>query len=120
MASPLISAARLRAVYVMLQAFKPFSEWKLPPSSEVKFGTFPEVNPLAFYGCEDRHEIRFSSARVWNLYQVTVTMAHEMAHLKQNLRGKLPDAEAKHHNAEFHRICQRICQELGFPPEDIS
>lgn len=118
--SKLVTVKRLRAIYAFLIQFPPFDRWGMPSAGEVVFELSRESDPLAEYFHEKgKHHIRFSAVRAWSLPSLVSVMAHEAAHLKQNLRGELPNSEHKHHNAAFHRIALRVCEHLGFNRDDF-
>ncbi len=118
--SSLVTVRRLRGLYALLLTFPPFDRWGLPKAESVKFETTASNEMWAVYYSEGgRHTISFSTTRLWSMQLLVSTMAHEMAHLKQELAGRLPHEEGKHHNAYFHKLAQRVCEKLGFDREDF-
>jgi hypothetical protein len=116
----LVTPKRLRGIYAMLLLFPPFDRWRLPAADKVKFELVPQVTNWAEYLYEDGvYHLFFSSTRLWSLPFLVSTMAHEMCHMRQEQRGKLPADDSLHHNAEFHRIARIVCERLGFPREDF-
>lgn len=114
----LATPKRLRAIYELLVLFPPFVRWALPKSDRVRFEVFPEADPYGEFVAEgERLTIRISTALHWTLPALIMTMAHEMAHLRQHLKGRLPNDHQKSHNAEFYRAARSICQALGLDAE---
>lgn len=114
----LATPRRLRAIYEFLVLFPPFARWQLPESGRIRFEVFPQADPYGEFTVEgERMCIRVSTALHWTLPTLIVTVAHEMAHLRQHMRGRLPGDMGNAHNAEFHRAARLICQHLGFDGE---
>lgn len=104
----------LEAAYDFLRALPPFSGWRLPVGDEIEF----RVTRATDYSglCHrDRWCITLSDAKHGHLITLLITMAHEMLHLRQILRGEdRPDVE---HNEAFKRTARRISEIHGFDPQ---
>lgn len=104
-----ITPETVKAVYQCLLAFPPFSRWNLP--SKVVF----VVEPLkSMWGDFDpnTHTIRVSTLKVTTFLSLVIVVAHEMAHLKQDIDGRWPAKDA--HNAHFNRLAGKICKHFPF------
>lgn len=108
-----LTAGILRATYDRLRMFKPFNRWDLPPGSNIKFTMVESVDFIA-RASDKPLTIEFSKPRSWTLATLDRTMAHEMIHIRQLVKGTLGKSEDSHHNREFHRMSQPICKELEF------
>ena len=109
-----VTPKRLAAVYDMLRVFPPFSKWRLPPGSEVKFHVGRSKKYEALWWIDgDRHHIEITKPKHGHLVTLVASMAHEMLHVQQRLAGTETRAE---HNAEFDRLKLRVCKALGFDP----
>jgi hypothetical protein len=106
-----LTPARLAAVYDMLRAFPPFSAWKLPPASEVRFKLSQMKHCHAAYQAGDPHEITLNPPLHYHLDTVVASMAHEMIHLGQELRGRATRAQ---HNADYRKTATAICKRYGW------
>lgn len=107
-----LTPERLAGVYEMLRAFPPFSGWRLPPASAVKFHVLKTDKWHADWWIEgDTHHIRVSEKKHAHLASVVSSMAHEMLHVRQ----RITKTETKgDHNEEFMRLAKRVCSTLGF------
>lgn len=104
-----LTPSRIAAVYAMLREMPPFCRWKLPAPSEVKFGVIRTDRWYADHGCHGgRHVIRVSQAKHHTLDGLVRTVAHEVIHMHQSMRGT--ETKGAEHNAEFRRIAARVCQ----------
>lgn len=115
MVAPL-TPARLGAVYTMLAAFPPFSTWPLPPASDMRFKVARRKDCHGIYyaaskECGTPHEIVISGALHHHLDTVVASMAHEMIHLGQEVRGRANRAQ---HNADFRRVAAAVCRRYGW------
>jgi hypothetical protein len=111
----LVTPARLRAIYVMLQHVPPFDRWNLPPVGNIKFEILRDETLGEFSLDErDRFCVGINADTHTTLAQVVETMAHELVHIRQEQLGRLPFDHAKQHNAEFRRMARHVCRALGF------
>lgn len=111
----LVTPARLRAVYTMLLAFPPFNRWDMPKPETIKFELLADADHGEYSINEkDRVCIAVNPDTHLTLLQVCESVAHEMCHVRQDAKGRLPDIEAKHHNTEFRRLARLVCRNLGF------
>lgn len=107
-----ITKERLAAVYEMLRSWPPFSRWKLPHSSEVKFHVIRSKTDFGRWWIDgDRHHVEISEKLHGAMLGLVMTMAHEMIHMRQRIARTETRAE---HNAEFHRLAKRVCAIHGF------
>ena len=101
---------RLAAVYDMLRAFPPFSSWRMPSGSEVRFKLSKMKDCHAMYQAGDPHEITLSLPLHYHLDTVVSSMAHEMIHLGQEIRGRATTAQ---HNSDYRKTAETICKRYG-------
>lgn len=103
-----LSPEHLAHMYECLRQLPPFTEWKLPESDAVKFRT-PAITD---YG-EFRYPniITVSSMKHGHFDRLMETLAHEMVHYAQALKGT--DNKAQH-NADFKRRAKRVCSFFGW------
>lgn len=104
---------RLAGVYEMLRAFPPFSSWKLPPASLVKFQTLKTDRWHADWWIEgSTHHVRVSTKKHYHLSSLTESMAHEMIHVRQRINKT--ETKGADHNAAFLKDAKRVCKAFGF------
>lgn len=114
----LVTPKRMRAVYGMLSQFPPFNRWSLPAPDRVRFYLISELKDEGGYNESDgRHEIGVNPDLVHTMERLVRTVAHEMAHMKQEINGRRPGSKDEQHNREFHRLKRIICRDLGFDTE---
>ena len=106
-----ITPESIAALYDALRQFQPFKGWNLPESDEVEFHVTQERSVYGTYHFGEAHAITVSEAVVGHWSTLTETMAHEMIHLHQSIRGTQSKAE---HNHEFKRLAIRVCKAFGF------
>lgn len=102
----------LRAIYDMLKTARPFARWSLPESSEITFQVTRSKSDAAEYVFDGDHYIRVSKEHNGHLTTMIVSVAHEMCHLAQVIRGGNPA-----HNKSFNRLAKSVCQHMGFDPK---
>lgn len=106
----------LAGAYEYLRTTPPFRRWKLPHADEVRFRVSATISPRAFYlydrAKDPPHEIVLSAKRHGTTHSIMETMAHEMLHLHQELRGTAH--HNNQHNAEFHHLNKRLCAYHGW------
>ena len=97
----------------MLRSFPPFSRWNLPPADEVEIRTPQRSDVLGEWSKWEggHHIITISSKSHGHLITLIQTVAHEMIHAYQDIKGTSNRAQ---HNAEFKRLAAQVCRVLGF------
>ena len=108
-----IKAEHCAAAYDLLRVLPPFNKWKLPPASEVRFRVVRTEHQAEWYMVGEKHCIDVSAKKHTHIHSLVMTVAHEMLHVHQRIKGSETKAE---HNAEFHRLAKRVCLRLGFDP----
>lgn len=107
-----LSAELLAAGYDYLRTTDPFIGWKLPKSGRIKFAVIKDPRRFADFGVENGvPTIRVSTARNGHTNTLLSTVAHEMIHAHQYLKGLETKGE---HNADFKRRAARVCSAHGF------
>lgn len=109
----------LQAAYNFLCKTPPFSNWKMPPGSDVKFIVGKATDCFAHYQWDgNRHTITVSSKAVAYTGTLMDSMAHELIHLhlwKTGLESKR--SGSRYHNAAFKKFAARVCKYHGFDPK---
>lgn len=113
----LVTVKRMRAIYTMLLAFPPFDRWDMPPADQVRFFVLRDLRAMGVYNSGDKHHIGIHPDTHWTLHTFVATMAHEMAHMRQEIIGKRPATKDEQHNRAFYAIARQICTKLGLDPE---
>lgn len=101
----------LERTYARLCVTPPFNKWKLPDANDVEFHVTRHRDRAG--DCVDAGHawvIRVSEVFHDSLATVDVTMAHEMAHIKQR-RSKPGERE---HGRYFQSLAKRICKVHGW------
>ena len=106
-----ITPGGVAALYDALRQFQPFKDWNLPAADEVEFHVVREKKVYGTYHFGDAHVITISEKVCGHWSTLTGTVAHEMIHLHQSIRGTTSKAE---HNHEFRRLALQVCQAFGF------
>lgn len=106
-----VTEDRIRDAYLYLRTLPPFSRWALPPAGECNFGLL-HGSDHAEYLKDGKHWIRVNAATHITLMETLRTVAHEMCHLRQQLRNGVMPAEP--HNAEFRRLRKSVCAAMGW------
>ena len=101
-----ITPQHVAAVYEMLRQFKPFDRWKLPEAETVGFHV-KAIRDHGLYWYDNGHNITVSSLLVDSPHSLLDVTAHEVIHMRQQLRG-----EKLNHNSEFRRLSQQVCREF--------
>ena len=106
-----LTSRHVRATYDCFRNLPPFDRWRLPEhvefrvtSSRQVYGTYQLVR--------GKHRITISRHNVKCFQALTITVAHEMLHLRQELTGTCN--ERSQHNRDFVRLAKRVCKVLGF------
>jgi len=114
----LVTVRRIRAVYKMLCEFPPFNRWRLPDASVVKFQLIQSLLSEGEYNCDEgKHSIGVNPHLIHKTDYLLYVIAHEMAHMKQELNGRRPGSKDEQHNREFYRIKRLVCRDLGLDVE---
>lgn len=101
----IVTPDSLKGAYDFLRVCKPFDKWKLPESDDVKFHVIRARGVMGEFLAPN--SIRVSAHSCRSIETTLMTMAHEMIHLYQYIRGTETRGE---HNAEFHRLADRVCK----------
>lgn len=102
----------IRQCYLFLKQVHPFSNWELPPPGECEFGLLSGGHH-AEYIRDGKHFIIVNPDTHIALNDLLMSVAHEMVHLRQELKGRLPE-KGDGHNAEFRRLAKQVCASLGW------
>ena len=108
-----LSSRQVRAAYELLRTLPPYCRWGLPKPEQIRFAVSNRKGEYGRYeydGCA--HSIEISRRNVKNLHALTITMAHEVLHLRQQLAGTSSDRYQ--HNRDFMRLAKHVCRVLGF------
>jgi hypothetical protein len=108
-----VTPAHIKAAYTLLRALPPFKRWRLPPPEALRFTLLTDVHAHAEFAAGRRHCISINADTHITLLQLTESVAHEMIHLRQELRGWL-SVRGDGHNAHFRRMRKQVCHALGF------
>jgi hypothetical protein len=116
----LVTRPRIKAIYTMLRLLPPFCRWGLPEPDAIKF-TICNGTHHGMYSVDekDRINIEINPYTHITLFMLTMTIAHEMVHIRQDQLGQLPNSESKQHNKAFQRLARMVCKELGFEPTEF-
>ncbi len=98
----------LKAAYDLLLLTPPFKRWKMPPSSAINFSITRSINSRGSATGMDKIDI--SSRNIGRLDNLLMTMAHEMVHIYNHVKGHTRAA----HGKEFQRCADMICKHHGF------
>jgi hypothetical protein len=103
----------LAAAYDYLRLTAPFNRWKLPPSSKVKFRVTRSRKEAGWCDSTELQTgkicIGVSDTLHGHSASLLTTMAHEMCHIRQAIRG-----ENLTHGAGFCKLAAQICAKHGF------
>lgn len=101
----------LSASYDLLLLTPPFVRWKMPPSDEITFSITRSIDTRGFATGIDK--IGISERNVGRFETLLPTMAHEMVHVYNHVKGHNRSA----HGAEFQRCAALVCKYHGFDPK---
>jgi len=102
----------LASAYDFLRTTQPFRGWKLPESDDIGFHVVSDATMFGdFYLDGDIPTIRVSQTGIGHTNTLLATLAHEMLHLRQHLRG-----DKEYHGPRFKRAALSICRIHGFDP----
>jgi hypothetical protein len=98
-----------RAAYLLLLTTLPFRGWRLPPHEDVKFIVTNSYTKRGDYTYRNnRHELRVSKQMHETLHSLTMTVAHEMCHMKEMVDGVWRADVA--HSEYFCCLADRVCK----------
>jgi hypothetical protein len=106
-----ITPEAVAALYDALRQFQPFAGWNLPEADAIEFHVVRTRKVYGTYHYGDDHAITVSESVVGHWDTLSQTVAHEMIHLHQAMRGTQSKAE---HNHEFRRLAMQVCAAFGF------
>lgn len=110
-----LSIEMLESAYDYFRATPPFRRWNLPEPEDI---TFKVGKDPSCYGWFDKKKkkptIAISTALVGHTQTLMETMAHEMIHLHEDMRGWRRGGE---HSAAFRKWAQLVCKIHGFDPK---
>ncbi|MDB5550522.1 MAG: hypothetical protein JWL86_506 [Rhizobium sp.] len=100
----------MESVYETLRITSPFRGWRLPPGDDVVFSVLRTDSIEGDYLFErGQHRIRVSGTTHRTLHAVTMTVAHEMCHMRDQIKGV-----RSHHGGSFRRMADVVCRHHGF------
>lgn len=99
----------LENLYTLLRSTPPFNRWKLPEADAVGFVvTHSKERCGRFHGNgQEDNAIEISAALHETIPSVAITMAHEMVHLHEALKGRRGDVK---HGKFFHHCADLVCK----------
>lgn len=110
---PWLTPHILAAGYEYLRASPPFNSLGLPESDDIGFHVGRDTNKAADFGVEAGIPyIRLSEIHHGHTETVLASLAHEMIHLWQHLRG-----DREHHGPRFRAMRKKVCAIHGFDPK---
>lgn len=101
----------VETTYELLRMTPPFAKWKLPHADDVRFSILKTKDRSGDFALDEngRPHIRISYARHKTLHMLTMTLAHEMCHLRDHqLRV------TSGHGASFNKHADAVCKVHGF------
>lgn len=110
-----VTAETVRAVYVMLTAFPPFSRWSMPAADKLNFAVEPLVSRWGDFDPRSM-TLRISSARVSTYQSLLLAVCHEAVHVRQDMihwPAKDP------HNALFKKLASQVCKAFELDPANF-
>jgi hypothetical protein len=107
----------VESAYDFLRGTPPFKRWKLPVPDDVVFHVTGARSHMAAYAPDGKkgHQIYVSAKMVGHTDTLLKAVAHEMAHMRQQVMGDRSLA----HNANFFRLTARIAKYHGFDPKEL-
>jgi hypothetical protein len=109
----IVTPQAVAATWDMLRSVPPISRWNLPPADEVEFRTPQRADVHGEWTriIDGHHIVTISSRTNGHLITLIQTVAHEMIHAHQDIKGTSTRAQ---HNAQFRRLAAQVCRHLGF------
>lgn len=107
----------LKSAYAFLRETPPFRRWNLPAPGTVVFHVSKVRSHMAAYATEGvrDHHIYVSAKMVGHTDTLLKAVAHEMAHMRQQVMGD----RSLDHNANFFRLTALIAKYHGFDPKEL-
>lgn len=100
----------VEAIYELLRLTPPFKGWRLPHADEVEFTILRTKDFEGDYHFhKGRHVIRISHHKHKTLAFLTMTIAHEMIHMRDQILGV-----KSFHGKSFQRMADQVCRYHGF------
>lgn len=107
----------MERIYDLLRQTKPFRSWGLPDPDDVVFVVSRSPEYHGEYKCDDGvHEIRISGLRHKTLTTMTLTIAHEMCHMRDHMLGTPWNVE---HGRSFKKIAAQVCRAHSYDPANF-
>ena len=108
-----LTPENLAAAYAFLKTTMPFCRWRLPDADEVRFSVYRHQGFCGDYRfLKGRHHIRISETCIGRTVPLIAVMAHEMVHVKCQMRG-----DKSTHGAMLNRYGRIVCKHHGFDPK---
>lgn len=105
-----ITPEMVETSYELLRLTPPFKGWKLPHADEVLFSILKTKDRHGDYTFDaGKHHIRISYRRHKTLHALTMTLAHEMVHMRDQITGTHAE-----HGATFNKLADTVCKYHGF------
>jgi hypothetical protein len=108
-------------LYSALREMNVFSEYKLPPASQVDFVIVHDDSMCGQYEPPEKgepHIITISTARHSHLYPVLMTLCHEIIHMIVYMTSKKTDQYTSHKGL-FLKLQKRVAKMYGFDPKEL-
>jgi len=102
-----ITPAIIEAAYVLICETPPFRRWKLPSPDDLEFYAvpLPDNDQGELMKKQDgKYRITVNPNRHKTLRSMLETLAHEVAHIRQDQLGK-----KDHHGKSFQKLARQIC-----------
>ena len=109
----------VEGAYEYLRTSDPFRKFGLPEGDELGFRVTRHNDRAGHFRSEALpgkfHDFAISEIFVTTSRLLIETVAHEMIHLYQEIKGT--GSERVQHNAEFRRLARQVCSIHGFDPK---
>ena len=116
-----ITENSIAGLYSALSDMAIFDEYKLPPASRVDFVIVHDDSICGQYEPPEQgepHIITISTARHFHLYNVLVTLCHEMIHMCVYLDSPKTEKYTSHKGL-FLKLQKRVAKMYGFDPKEL-
>ena len=116
-----ITENSIAGLYSALSDMAIFDEYKLPPASRVDFVIVHDDSICGQYEPPEQgepHIITISTARHVHLYNVLVTLCHEMIHMCVYLDSPKTEKYTSHKGL-FLKLQKRVAKMYGFDPKEL-
>src|SRR5262249_50899009 len=107
-----LTPGMIEAAYELLRQTPPFRRWGLPDPDDLEFRAVPLPNDDQGELCkfpDGRLRLTVNPNRHKTIHSMIMTLAHEMAHMRQEQLKK-----KDHHGASFQRLADLVCKVHGF------